>query len=82
MDQKPSWDIVTVYFAVEGLGNFLLEEESGWLSFDVEKGSCWEQGESNLQHHFISQKEGIKDQFADYLNEMISADPLLGDNSH
>lgn len=81
-DQRPSWDIVTVYYAVEGLGNFLEEEETGWLSFDVEKGCRWEQGESNLQHHLISQKEGIKDQFADYLNEMISADPLLGDNSH
>ncbi len=80
-DQRPSWDIVTVYFAVEGLENFLLEEESGWLSFDVEKGCSWEVGERNLQHHYIFQKEGINGQFADYLNEMISADPLLGDNS-
>ncbi|MGD9328559.1 MAG: nucleoside hydrolase [Cyclobacteriaceae bacterium] len=81
-DQRPSWDIVTVYFAVEGSGNYLEEEETGLLSFDIVKGCRWEKEESNLQHHYIFQKEGISDQFANYINEMISADPLLGDNSH
>ena len=76
-DQRPSWDIVTVFFAVEGLGDFLVEDDPGWLSFDVDKGCRWEVGESDLQHKYIYQKEGINEQFADYLNDMIAAAPLL-----
>jgi hypothetical protein len=75
-DQRPSWDIVTVYFAVEGLGDFLQEETPGWLSFDPEKGCRWETGDNNFQHQYIIQKNGINEQFADYLNRMIAAPPL------
>jgi hypothetical protein len=75
-DQRPSWDIVTVYFTVEDLGDFLEEESPGWLSFDPEKGCRWVVGESDLPHHYIFQKEGINEAFADYLNEMIATAPM------
>ncbi len=35
-DQRPSWDLVTVYFAVEGLGPYLESAGEGWLEFDVD----------------------------------------------
>jgi hypothetical protein len=75
-DQRPSWDLVTVYFAVEGLGRYLKEEKDGWLEFDVEKGCRWIQRENKKNHHYIIQRKGIQEQFANYLNEMISKPPL------
>jgi hypothetical protein len=74
-DQRPSWDIITVYFAVEGLGEFLFEEESGLLDFDAKKGAHWIRGENKMQHHFVLTKEEKKQELADYLNLMISRGP-------
>ena len=74
-DQRPSWDLVTVYFAVEGLGQYFDREESGWLEFDVEKGCRWTRDEKRLNQFYINQKEGTSAIFADYLNEMIAKPP-------
>jgi hypothetical protein len=74
-DQRPSWDLVTVNFAIEGLGEFLESSGNGWLDFDVEKGCRWNSGESNLTQTFIQQKEGTIERFADYLNKLIAESP-------
>lgn len=52
-DQLPSWDLVTVYFAVEGPGEFLESSGKGWLEFDLEKGCRWNSGKSQLNQTFI-----------------------------
>jgi len=74
-DQRPSWDLVTVYFAVEGLGTFFKFETAGWLDYDVEKGCIWKKGENDLQHNYITQIDSTDDAFADYLNELIAKAP-------
>jgi len=75
-DQRPSWDIIAVYYAIEGLGDYLIEEEPGWLEFDAEKGCRWNRGENNFNHKYIiANKENAK-QFEDYLNKMIAIQPL------
>lgn len=76
-DQRSSWDLAAVYFAVEGLGDYLQVEENGWLEFDLEKGSKWNVGENDVDHTFIYQKENTDSSFADYLNEMIARAPKL-----
>lgn len=74
-DQRPSWDLATIYYAVEGLGNFLHEEENGWLEFDAGKGCVWREGENEFQHHFITQKADTDSLFASYLNRIIAQAP-------
>ena len=73
--QRPSWDLVAVYYAVEGLGEYLINSGRGWLEVDTEKGVRWHKEENPVVQTMIQQKEGIKDSFADYLNEKISATP-------
>ena len=34
-DQRPSWDLVTVYFAVEGAGPYLESAGESWLEIDA-----------------------------------------------
>jgi inosine-uridine nucleoside N-ribohydrolase len=75
-DQRPSWDIIAVYYAIEGLGDFLIEEKPGWLEIDTEKGCRWITGESDFNHKYIITKKEIAEQFEDYLNRMISTQPV------
>ncbi|TVR70153.1 MAG: nucleoside hydrolase [Marinilabiliales bacterium] len=76
-DQRPSWDLAAVYFAVEGTGDFLENTGRGRLEFDVERGSRWHRDEYvGPEQYFIQQKEGTNDSFADYLNVMIAAEPV------
>jgi inosine-uridine nucleoside N-ribohydrolase len=72
-DQRPSWDLTTVYFAVEGFGEFLEAEETGWLDFDQKKGALWIKGENpqKSNHHYVNQKANVNDAFGDYLNARI-----------
>ena len=74
-DQRPSWDLVAVYFAVEGTGRFLENLGQGWLEFDVEKGCRWHGDNSDSNQIYIQQKKGVAGEFSDYLNEMISRQP-------
>ena len=77
-DQRPSWDLAAVYFAVKGTGGFLENTGRGRLEFDSDKGCRWHPGENTLPvQYFIMQKEGTNRSFADYLNEMIAAEPAL-----
>ena len=82
-DQRPSWDLAAVYFAVKGTGDFLENTGRGSLEFDTERGSRWHPGENSLPvQYFIMQKEGTDESFADYLNEMIAAEPALNKSGY
>jgi len=72
-DQRPSWDLATVYFAVEGLGDFLQMEESGWLEFDQKKGARWIKSEhpDHANHFYVNQKPEVDAVFGEYLNNRI-----------
>ncbi len=73
--QRPSWDLAAVYFAVEGLGDFLQNAGNGVLEFDVEKGCRWNQLQDKSSQNYIYQKDGTNENFADYLNELIGKGP-------
>jgi hypothetical protein len=77
-DQRPSWDLVTVYYALEGPGEYLTDTGNGRLEFDPEKGCRWhpEAGASNQT--YILQKPGIAATFAEYLNKRISGRQEVG----
>jgi hypothetical protein len=79
-DQRPSWDLIAVYFAVEGPGEFLHNLGRGWLEFDVDKGFRWHSGANDIEQYFLQQKEGTDESFADYLNVMIAEPPKYGEN--
>ncbi|WP_114748184.1 nucleoside hydrolase [Pleomorphovibrio marinus] len=70
-DQRPSWDLATVFFAVEGLGSFLEFAPAGHLEFDVEKGSKWNTELEKKNHYYVRQREGKNELFSEYLNERI-----------
>jgi len=76
-DQRPSWDLVTVYYAIEGLTGFLKEEPKGWLDFDEEKGCLWIEGvnDSIRNHRYITQLDGVADELGILLNRLISQSP-------
>lgn len=74
-DQRPSWDLTAVYFAVEGLGKFLVNEGKGRLEFDIEQGSRWTTDIDISNQSYIVQKRGVTNEFSDYLNSKISIPP-------
>jgi hypothetical protein len=71
-DQRPSWDLATVYYAVEGEGEFLSNTGKGRLDFDVEKGSRWHKEPGKSHQFFVVQREDIAELFAHYLNAKIA----------
>ncbi len=74
-DQRPSWDIIAVMYAVEGLNEFLYKEESGYLDYDAEKGALWIRGENNKNHSFILTKQEFVNDLENKLNQLISIVP-------
>lgn len=74
-DGRPSWDLVTVQYAVEGLGPFLQKEDPGYLEFDVEKGCRWVKSGKAFNHQYIYQKEDVDKALAAYLNEKFGKLP-------
>ena len=82
-DQRPSWDLACVYYAVEGEGKYLKNLGRGNLDFDPENGCSWHPGqESEPEQYYIIQKPGISQNFADYLNQMISKKPKFNSQTH
>jgi hypothetical protein len=67
-EQRPSWDLVTVYYAVKGFGPFLSQLEPGYLEFDPDTGCRWMKADTVAEHHFIKQIDGTDEDFAEYLN--------------
>jgi hypothetical protein len=74
-DQRPSWDLAAVYYAIEGVGAFLVNTGKGELEFDLEKGCRWISGSKGSAQTSICQKEGVNIEFADYLNRLIALTP-------
>lgn len=70
-DQRSSWDLMTVYFAVENPKKYFEMFENGYLDFDIEKGCRWNKTDSITNQTFVIQKEGYKDEISNYLNKMI-----------
>jgi len=79
-DQRPSWDLATVYFAVEGCGQFLESAGPGWLEVDTEQGCRWHPGSDSQRpaQTFVTQKPGTDDAYADHLNAMLALPPRIG----
>ena len=74
-EQRPSWDLVTVDYAVKGKGDFFEEAKPGWLEFDAENGCRWREGSKGPEQYFVRQKPETDTAFADYLNEMLAKSP-------
>lgn len=74
-DQRPSWDLIAVHYAVNGRGEYLVAEEDGWLDVDVDKGSRWVRGERKNPQTFVTLKPGMSKEMADYLNGLLAASP-------
>lgn len=70
-DQRPSWDLAAVYFAVEGKGVFLRSLGEGYLEFDEDLGCRWHADSAGTNQTFIIQKDNVNENFASYLNQMI-----------
>ncbi len=74
-DQRPSWDLIAAFFAVEGRGDFLVDVGDGHLDFDPEKGYRWEPGAGPDDHTLLVQRPGVNDELAAELNERIGRRP-------
>jgi hypothetical protein len=74
-DQRSSWDLIAVYYAVEGLGDYLVSAGNGHVEFDIEKGCRWIKTTSKTNQTLIQQKPGTNKVFSDYLNHMIALPP-------
>ncbi len=72
IDQRPSWDLVAVYFAVERPVPYFSILKNGYLEFDIRKGCRWIEKDTLTQHHYVLQKPGYEQEISDYLNQMIS----------
>ena len=71
-DQRPSWDLVTVYFAIEGTGEYFEILDKGYLDFDIDEGCKWIEIDSITNQSFVVQKKHSDIDFSNYLNKMIS----------
>lgn len=74
-DQRSSWDLIAVYFAVEGLGDYLKDSGKGWMEIDTEMGVRWHKDGGIANRTLIQQMENTDESFGVYLNDMIGATP-------
>jgi hypothetical protein len=74
-DQRPSWDLIAAFFAVEARGRFLVDVGDGHLEFDSEKGYRWEPGPGPGDHTLLVQRSGVSQERAAMLNERIGRAP-------
>lgn len=74
-DQRSSWDLIAVYHAVEGLGDYLEPAGNGCLEFDSEEGCRWLRTEGETNQTLIRQKTGTNRGFSAYLNRLIARAP-------
>jgi len=69
--QRPSWDIATVYFAVENSKKYFNILPNGYLDFDIDKGCRWIEKDTISNQYFVIQKNGTDNELANYFNEML-----------
>jgi len=74
-DQRPSWDLAAVHYAVVGLGKFLVNKGQGLMEYDKDAGAKWTTGKGSKEHYYIDQIEGTDEPFAEYLNASIALSP-------
>ncbi len=74
-DQRPSWDLIAVHYAVKGLGKYLVADDNGWLDFDVDQGARWVRGERKNPQTFVNLRPGMNEELANYLNGLLAAEP-------
>ncbi len=74
-DQRPSWDLAAVYYAVKEEGDFLSMPRLGQLDFEPDKGCRWRDGEQWTNQYMVEEKIGVRESFADYLNALIARSP-------
>ncbi len=70
-DQRSSWDLMAVLYAVEEPLKWFEVFDDGYLDFDPEKGCQWISSDSHLMHYFVLQKDGFAAEISDYLNALI-----------
>ncbi len=75
IDQRPSWDLMAVMYAVEGNRGFFESNNKGYLDFDSGLGSRWIKTDSLSNHYFVTEVNGKTDEIASYLNGIISISP-------
>lgn len=77
-DQRPSWDLAAIYYAVEGTGEFLTELSRGRMELHEEHGNRWRPAPDGKQR-MIVQRAGVASAFADDLNARLGslARPLV-----
>lgn len=71
-DQRPSWDLVAVCFALEQPKKYFNVTTQGYLDFDVDKGCQWIETDTATNHNFVTLKNGVDTLFADELNTLIA----------
>ncbi len=71
-DQRPSWDLITVYYAVEEPTQHFRVRTNGYLQVDLEQGSRWVATDTTTNRHFVSQNPSSNTALADYLNQLIA----------
>lgn len=71
-EQRPSWDLVAVCFAVENSNTYFEVSSHGYLDFDVDKGCKWIETPTATNHNFVILKNGVDTLFSDELNTLIS----------
>ncbi len=71
-DQRPSWDLVAVCFAVEKSDEYFDILTNGYLDFDQKKGCKWVTSDRVSNQNFVVLKKELDAHFSNYLNHMIS----------
>ncbi len=77
-DQRPSWDLMAVYFAVEDPTEYFSILDEGFLDFDPEKGCRWVLKDTVTNHNYVLQKQGCDNVLSDYLNNLMGKPNYLG----
>ena len=71
-DQRLSGDLLSVYYAVEGTGEFLNAIDDGYLEVSDDGGTKWRRDKNDPNRMFVIQKKGTDSAFATYLGDMIA----------
>ena len=74
-DQRPSWDLMAVLYAVEAPEEYFDVYSQGYLDFDIARGCRWFSRDSTNYHHYVLERPGHEEEIANYLNDLISILP-------